>query len=68
MSVNERLPMPYKNNLREFSIVGMAIATRVRAGAIMELTRKKNKKKCIAALETLIDRHHVIYKTTIRSF
>ena len=45
MSVNERLPMPYKNNLREFSIVGMAIATRVRAGAIMELTRKKKIKK-----------------------
>lgn len=40
MSVIETLPMPCKNNLREFSIVGMTIATRVRAGAIMELTRK----------------------------
>jgi hypothetical protein len=28
MGGNERLPMPYKNNLREFSIVGMAIALR----------------------------------------
>ena len=28
MSVIETLPMAYKNNLREFNIVGMAIALR----------------------------------------
>jgi hypothetical protein len=28
MSVTKTLPMPYKNNLREFNIVGMAIALR----------------------------------------